>query len=177
MPGGKICHQADQCLEHHQAVAHFDARQRPHISAAVARQGQDAFGGQTFEGLAHGPAAHAVVTGEIGLDQPLSGDVDARPNASDDRIDDAIGRSHFRRPAAGDGALCGRLAPLCGRCDAVHCHLSGHSALSFPRRPPTHPRAHFRIRSAYAASGRRSRRPSAKMQASRRPNRSAAPSP
>ena len=105
VPGGEVRHQPDQRLEHHETVAHLEPRHRAHISAAVARQREHALGGQTLERLAHRSAAHMVVAGEIRLDQPLARHVDASADASDDRIDDAVGRSHFCGRARVNSAL------------------------------------------------------------------------
>ena len=123
------------------------ARHRAHIGAAMARQRQHALGGQTFEGLAYRSAAHMVIAREIGFDQSLARHIDAGPDASDDRIDDAVGRSHLRGSPAS--------TPLCL---PVARRLAGDVTVSIlvtsracPASSKTH-ESHFRSSRLYAAS-------------------------
>src|SRR5258708_34430366 len=86
-------HEAGQYLEHHQRLIHFGARKYANVGAAMAREGDNALGGQTLQRLTKRTAADADALSEVRLDEFLTREKAPEPNARDDGIDHRIGRA------------------------------------------------------------------------------------
>src|SRR5882757_1985589 len=84
-------HEAGQHLEHYQGLFYFGPRQYANVGAAMARQGDNALGGQPLERLTNRTAADANALSEVRLDEFLTGDKAPQPNSRDDGLDHRIG--------------------------------------------------------------------------------------
>src|SRR5258706_10219955 len=86
-------HEAGQYLEHHQRLIYFGPCKYANVGAAIARERDNALGGQTLQRLTNRTAADADALSEVRLDEFLTRNKAPQPNARDDDIDHRIGRA------------------------------------------------------------------------------------